>query len=103
MELDAQQTLAVQTDANKVLVAAGSGSGKTRVIMERIKFLLEQGVEARKIYAITFTNAAAAEMKERLDENAQDVFIGTIHSLANRILIMNGIDTSSQIEKILNF
>lgn len=70
----------------------------TRVIMERIKFLLEQGVEARKIYAITFTNAAAAEMKERLDENAQDVFIGTIHSLANRILIMNGIDTSSQIE-----
>jgi hypothetical protein len=70
----------------------------TRVIMERIKFLLEQGVEGRKIYAITFTNAAAAEMRERLDENAQDVFIGTIHSLANRILIMNGIDTSSQIE-----
>ena len=98
MELNAQQTLAVQTDANKVLVAAGAGSGKTRCIMERIKFLLEQGVEARKIYAITFTNAAAAEMKERLDESAQDVFIGTIHSLANRILIMNGIDTSSQIE-----
>lgn len=98
MELDAQQRLAVQTDADKVLVASGAGAGKTRVIMERIKFLLEQGVEARKIYAITFTNAAAAEMKERLDENAQDVFIGTIHSLANRILIMNGIDTSSQIE-----
>jgi DNA helicase-2/ATP-dependent DNA helicase PcrA len=98
MELNTQQTLAVQTDANKVLVAAGAGSGKTRVIMERIKFLLEQGVEGRKIYAITFTNAAAAEMRERLDENAQDVFIGTIHSLANRILIMNGIDTSSQIE-----
>ena len=98
MELNAQQTLAVQTDAQKVLVAAGAGSGKTRCIMERIKFLLEQGVEARKIYAITFTNAAAAEMRERLDESAQDVFIGTIHSLANRILIMNGIDTSSQIE-----
>ena len=70
----------------------------TRVIMERIKFLLEQGIEARKIYAITFTNAAAAEMRERLDESAGDVFIGTIHSLANRILLMNGIDTSSQIE-----
>ena len=98
MDLNAQQILAVQTDANKVLVAAGAGSGKTRVIMERIKFLLEQGVEGRKIYAITFTNAAAAEMRERLDESAQDVFIGTIHSLANRILIMNGIDTSSQIE-----
>lgn len=98
MELNIQQKLAVETDANKVLVAAGAGSGKTRVIMERIKFLLEQGIEARKIYAITFTNAAAAEMKERLDESAQDVFIGTIHSLANRILIMNGIDTSSQIE-----
>ena len=98
MELNEEQLAAVQTDASKVLVASGAGAGKTRVIMERIKFLLEQGVEARKIYAITFTNAAAAEMKERLDENAQDVFIGTIHSLANRILIMNGIDTSSQIE-----
>ena len=98
MELNTQQYNAVTTDASKVLVAAGAGSGKTRVIMERIKFLLEQGVEARKIYAITFTNAAAAEMKERLDESASDVFIGTIHSLANRILLMNGIDTSSQIE-----
>lgn len=98
MELNTQQKLAVQTDASKVLVAAGAGSGKTRCIMERIKFLLEQGVEARKIYAITFTNAAAAEMRERLDDSATDVFIGTIHSLANRILIMNGIDTSSQIE-----
>lgn len=98
MELNIEQKLAVQTDASKVLVASGAGSGKTRVIMERIKFLLEQGAEARKIYAITFTNAAAAEMRERLDESAQEVFIGTIHSLANRILIMNGIDTSSQIE-----
>ena len=98
MELNKEQQLAVQTDANKVLVAAASGSGKTRCMMERIKFLLEQGVEARKIYAITFTNAAAAEMRERLDESAGDVFIGTIHSLANRILLMNGIDTSSQIE-----
>ena len=98
MELNKEQQLAVQTDAPKVLVASAAGSGKTRCMTDRIKFLLEQGVEARKIYAITFTNAAAAEMKERLDENAQDVFIGTIHSLANRILIMNGIDTSSQIE-----
>lgn len=98
MELNKEQLAAVQTDASKVLVAAASGSGKTRCMMERIKFLLEQGVEARKIYAITFTNAAAAEMRERLDESAGDVFIGTIHSLANRILLMNGIDTSSQIE-----
>lgn len=98
MELNKEQQLAVQTDAPKVLVASAAGSGKTRCMMERIKFLLEQGVEARKIYAITFTNAAAAEMRERLDENARDVFIGTIHSLANRILLMNGIDTSSQIE-----
>ena len=98
MELKKEQLLAVQTDAPKVLGAAASGSGKTRCMMERIKFLLDQGVEARKIYAITFTNAAAAEMKERLDESAGDVFIGTIHSLANRILLMNGIDTSSQNE-----
>lgn len=98
IELNDEQKLAVETDAPKVLVAAGAGSGKTRVIMERIKFLLEQGAEGRKIFAITFTNAAAAEMRERLGDNASDVFIGTIHGLANRILIMNGIDTSSQIE-----
>lgn len=70
----------------------------TRVIMERIKFLLEQGVEPQKIFAITFTNAAAAEMKERLDESAKDVFIGTIHGLANKILLRNGIDTSKEIQ-----
>lgn len=98
MELNEEQKLAVQTNASKVLVASGSGAGKTRVIMERIKYLISQGIEGRHIYAITFTNAAAAEMRERLDESANDVFIGTIHSLANRILVMNGIDTSTQIE-----
>jgi hypothetical protein len=71
----------------------------THTLMERIKYLLENGVEPSKIYAITFTNAAAAEMKERLDESAKEVFIGTIHGLANRILLMNGIDTTREIER----
>jgi DNA helicase-2/ATP-dependent DNA helicase PcrA len=99
MELNNEQKIAVTTSSPHSLVAAGAGSGKTRVVMERIKYLLEQGVEPQHIYAITFTNAAAAEMKERLDESAKDVFIGTIHGLANRILLMNGIDTSKEIEK----
>lgn len=99
MELNYEQKLAVETTSSKVLIASGAGSGKTRVLMERIKYLLENGVEPSKIYAITFTNAAAAEMKERLDESAKEVFIGTIHGLANRILLMNGIDTTREIER----
>lgn len=98
IELNDEQLAAVQSNKSKILVASGAGAGKTRVIMERIKFLLEQGVEPQKIFAITFTNAAAAEMKERLDESAKDVFIGTIHGLANKILLRNGIDTSEQIQ-----
>ena len=98
IELNDEQLAAVQSNKSKILVASGAGAGKTRVIMERIKFLLEQGVEPQKIFAITFTNAAAAEMKERLDESAKDVFIGTIHGLANRILLRNGIDTFEQIQ-----
>ena len=97
MELDKYQLAAVQTDFPKVLVASGAGAGKTRVIVERIKFLLSNGYEARNIYAITYTNAAAEEMKKRIGNNA-DCFAGTIHSLANRILIQNGIDTSWMVQ-----
>ena len=97
MTLDKQQELAVKTDADKVLVAASAGSGKTRTIIERIKFLVEQGVEPKKIYAITFTNAAAEEMRSRIGDNTE-VFVGTIHSLANRILLSNSVDTQKSID-----
>ena len=97
IQLDEQQLAAAQTDKPYVIVASGAGSGKTRVITERIKFLLENGYEAENIYAITYTNAAAEEMRNRIDKGTR-CFIGTIHSLANRILLQNGIDTNWMIE-----
>jgi superfamily I DNA/RNA helicase len=89
---DVEQTLAITTNKNKVLVAAAAGSGKTTVIVERLKYLLNLGVEPKKIFAITYTNNAAQEMRERI--NNSEIFIGTIHGLANRILLTNSIDTS---------
>ena len=79
--LDAQQDSAVHSRDNNILVVAGAGSGKTRVLTERIKFLLEEGVPPCNIVAITFTNMAAEEMKERLYdvEGIGDAFIGSIH------------------------
>ena len=90
--LDAQQDLAVHARDNNILVVAGAGSGKTRVLTERIKFLLEEGVPPCNIVAITFTNMAAEEMKERLSdvEGVGDAFIGTIHSFANRVMKLSG-------------
>lgn len=90
--LDAQQDEAVHTRSEFALVVAGAGSGKTRVLTERVKFLLEDGVPASNIIAITFTNMAAEEMKERLMgvDGISDVFIGTIHSFANRVMKLNG-------------
>lgn len=90
--LDAQQDSAVHARDNNILVVAGAGSGKTRVLTERIKFLLGEGVPPCNIVAITFTNMAAEEMKERLSdiEGVGDAFIGTIHSFANRVMKLSG-------------
>ena len=95
--LNSEQKLAVETKSKNVIVAAGAGSGKTRVITERLKYLIANGANPRNIYAITYTNNAAQEMRERVGNT--EVFIGTIHSLANRILLINGIDTSNFIEE----
>lgn len=95
MNLDKVQKEIVNSEYDKILVVAASGSGKTRVITERVKALIERGENPQKIVAITFTNAAAVEMRERLGNIADEVFIGTIHSYANRLLVLDGIDTSS--------
>lgn len=95
MNLDKVQREIVNSEYDKILVVAASGSGKTRVITERVKALIERGENPQKIVAITFTNAAAVEMRERLGNIADEVFIGTIHSYANRLLVLDGIDTSS--------
>lgn len=100
MQLSYEQETAVKAKESKVVVVAAAGSGKTRIITERIRYLLSIGENPNTIFAITFTNNAAQEMKERLSDlkEINDVFIGTIHSLANKILIKNGIKTAEAIE-----
>ncbi len=84
----------VEAKEDKIVVNSAAGSGKTRCLTERVKYLLENGYDNKNIVVITFTNAAAEEMKKRLNNALENVFIGTIHSLANRYLLINGIDTS---------
>lgn len=90
--LDAQQSNAAYSKGKDILVVAGAGSGKTRLLTERVKFLLESGTLPSNIVAITFTNMAADEMKERLSDvpGIGDAFVGTIHSFANRVMKLSG-------------
>lgn len=92
MKLDKTQLEIVKSSSKNIIVSAGAGSGKTRVLTERIKYLLDSGVRADNIVAITFTNRAADEMKQRLKDIPAigDAFIGTIHSFANKILKNSG-------------
>lgn len=97
VELTKQQRAIVEATEPYIVVVATAAAGKTRCITERVRWLLRQGVPGEEIVTITFTNAAAEEISERLG-NPKGVFIGTIHSLANYYLRIGGIDTS----KILN-
>lgn len=92
MKLDRIQEKIVTSQSKNIIVSAGAGSGKTRVLTERVKYLIENGVDPVNIVCITFTNRAANEMKERLAsvEGAETAFIGTIHSFANHILKDSG-------------
>ncbi len=85
--LNPQQELAVNHVEGPLLVIAGAGSGKTRVVTFRIAHLLELGVPASEIIALTFTNKAAGEMRDRVEKLAhQSVLTCTFHSLCARIL-----------------
>lgn len=90
--MDEQQLSIVCSVKKNILVVAGAGSGKTRVLTERVKYLISQGVPSHNIVAITFTNMAAEEMRERLADvpSIGDAFIGTIHSFANRVMSLSG-------------
>lgn len=97
MELNREQRRAVESDRPRILVIAGAGSGKTRVLKDRAARLLRSGVPPASILAITFTNKAAGEMLERLRREFQDsphwfdpsrggMIVSTFHSLAARVI-----------------
>lgn len=91
MALNEEQNRAVKHRGSGLLVLAGAGTGKTRVITHRIADLVEEGVEARRILAVTFTNKAAKEMRARLSKMgvSEDVWIGTFHATGLRMLRMH--------------
>lgn len=91
--LTQMQELIVKTDKSKVLVSSSAAAGKTLCLVERIKYLLDIGVPPSEIVAITFTNNAAAEMYNRLN-NANGLFIGTVHSYCNYLLRGGAVDTT---------
>lgn len=89
-ELNDEQHAAVTAPAGHSLVIAGAGSGKTRTLTYRVAWLLDQGVEARRILLLTFTNKAAREMlgrvRELVPQETGELWGGTFHSVGNRIL-----------------
>ncbi len=89
--LNREQKEAVLQDKGTVLILAGAGCGKTKVLTTRIAYLVNSGVSPYEILAVTFTNKAAKEMQERLslmvgEDKAKKMWIGTFHSVSGRIL-----------------
>ena len=88
--LNPEQQQAVLHQTGPMLVLAGAGTGKTRVLTRRVAMLIDNNVKPEQILALTFTRKAAAEMKERVHglvgDYSQEIRIGTFHSLAMEIV-----------------
>ena len=95
MHLNDAQYQAVTHPGGPLMILAGAGSGKTRVLTERVRYLISQGVPAREIMTVTFTNRAAREIIHRLGADGKDVQAGTFHSLAARLCRVYGVPSSS--------
>lgn len=98
-DLNVQQRQAVVAPLSNTLVLAGAGSGKTRVLVSRIAWLIgSQNISAHDILAVTFTNKAAKEMKMRLskmlDSSVSGMWVGTFHGLAHRLLLKHHVDVN---------
>ncbi len=94
-QLNDAQKVAVANYQGPSMVIAGAGSGKTRVLTYRVAYLLQQGIDPFSILALTFTNKAAREMKERIlnlvgSTDARSVWMGTFHSIFARVLRVEG-------------
>ena len=92
--LNKEQQEAVQTTRGPLLILAGAGSGKTKVLTTRIAYMIQNGVRPANILAVTFTNKAAKEMKERIakilgEDAVKYMWVGTFHGICGRILREN--------------
>jgi DNA helicase-2/ATP-dependent DNA helicase PcrA len=90
-DLNPVQQEAVKAIDGPIMVIAGAGSGKTRVLTYRVAYLIQKGIDPFNVLALTFTNKAAKEMKERIGQlvgpsQAQNIWMGTFHSIFARIL-----------------
>jgi DNA helicase II / ATP-dependent DNA helicase PcrA len=92
--LNEPQREAVMTTEGPLMIIAGAGSGKTRVLTYRIAYLMEHGVEPYNILSLTFTNKAAKEMRHRIEKvvgnEAKNLWMGTFHSVFSKILRFDG-------------
>ncbi len=105
--LNNEQKDAVQTTKGPLLILAGAGSGKTKVLTSRIAYLIQNGVRPKNILAVTFTNKAAKEMKARLgnmlgEDTVKYMWVGTFHGICGRILRENIEEYSFQSGKKLD-
>ena len=100
MSLSKLQKEILDKQDKKIVVMASAASGKTLVLTEKVRRVLQNGFDPKEVAVITFTNMAADVLRKRLgDDYKEGLFIGTIHSLANQFLLSYGIDTSHLIDK----